>query len=101
MFKKFIRPFFEENKTTFNTLVHVKGEEDKAKKIKQRKEIRMAYYKILTYVDPENKHVPPMFKKNGPRPPPGMNLPPPGAEMPLTQGMAVSPLGAEMAPPPQ
>ncbi|KAH0794206.1 receptor expression-enhancing protein 5-like [Histomonas meleagridis] len=59
LFKRFIRPFFEENASTFNTIVRVEGEEDKAKKIKQRKELRMAYYKILAYVDPENKHIPP------------------------------------------
>ena len=83
LFKKFIRPFFEENKTTFNTIVHVEDEADKIQKIKRRKEIRIAYYKILAFVDPENKHIPPMFKKNGEHPPQG--IPPPQEMHPLPQ----------------
>ena len=58
IYKKFVKPFFEENSETLNAIINVDSEEAKRKKIKARKEMRLAYFKILASIDPKNDGLP-------------------------------------------
>lgn len=60
IYRKFVQPFFTENSETLNAIINVDSEEAKQKKRKARKEMRLAYLKILATVDPENYPMPKM-----------------------------------------